>query len=115
MTRCRLRNLDVEEGGEDLCGGRRRGGPTVAAVLDHRADDEFRVVRGAVAAPPRLVLQAEVAGERDDLFGRARLTRDRDGEVAEHRIGGPEGEVRGLPQPLLDDLERRRVDDSLAL
>src|SRR3954462_2096126 len=59
-------HLDVEVGREDLsrrgCGRR----AAVAAVLDHGADDELRVVGRAIAAPPGLILDAEVARQRDD-------------------------------------------------
>src|SRR5207253_320370 len=85
-----------------------------AAVLDHGADDELRrglrIVRGTIAAPPRLVLFTLVAGERDDLLGGAGLACDRHREVAEDAVGGAEGVMRPLEEALLDDLEIRRVE-----
>src|SRR5947199_196052 len=80
--------------------------PAVAAVLDHRADDDLRVVRRPVPAPPRLVLDSDVARQSNDLFGGTGLAGDRDRELAEHGIRGAEGEVGALEQPLPDDLER---------
>src|SRR6478672_10874314 len=65
--------LDVEVRREHL---RRRGrgrDAAVAAVLDHGADDELRVLCRPVAAPPGLVLEAEIARQRDDLLGGAGL------------------------------------------
>src|SRR5579875_883518 len=66
----------VEELREHLLGRGSGGRPAVAAVLDHRADDELRCLHGTIAAPPRLVLLAGVAGERDDLLRRPGLARD---------------------------------------
>src|SRR3954468_10380436 len=97
-------HLDVEIGREDLRRSRCCGGAAVPAVLDHGADDELRVVRRPVPAPPRLILEAGVARQRDDLLGRSRLAGDRDREAPEDRVRRPEGEVRCLPEPLPDDL-----------
>ncbi len=97
--------------GEDPLRRRRRRRAAVAAVLDHGADDDRRGRVGRpVAAPPRLVLEAGVARQRDDLLGRAGLAGDRDGELAEDAVRGAERQVRPLVEALLDDLERRRVD-----
>src|SRR2546429_316512 len=68
---------DVEELGEHLLGRRRSGDAAVAAVLDHDADNELRVLGRPVAAPPRLILEAAISRECDDLLGRPRLTGNR--------------------------------------
>ena len=80
FTRAWATSLPVEVLLEDAERSRRRGRRAVAAVLDHRADDELGVVGGAVAAPPRLILEVpdRIAREIDDLLGGARLARDRD-------------------------------------
>src|SRR5215471_16723214 len=99
-----LRRLDVEELREDpLC--RRRGGlTTLATVLDHRADDELRVVRRTIAAPPRLALVAREArgGARrmHELLGGARLAGDRIGEAAEDTVRGAERILGALEKAL---------------
>src|SRR5207247_3987077 len=94
VNRTRLDRLLAEDRLEDLeCG---RGGriSTVPAVLDQRADDEPRCIRGPVAAPPRLVERAGVAvAGVDDLLGRSGLAGDRDGEAAEDGRGRAEGVV----------------------
>src|SRR5262245_13827827 len=62
--------VDVEELREDALCGRRGCDTAVAAVLDHDADDELRVVARPVPAPPRLVLEPLIAGQGNDLLGR---------------------------------------------
>ena len=84
----------------------------MAAVLDHGADDELRVVGRAVAAPPRLVLEMpdRVAGKVDDLLGRPGLAGDRDRVGAEDAGRRALRRVRAGPEPLLDGLEGGRID-----
>src|SRR5205823_10881962 len=85
-----------EEVLEDLQRRGRRGGPAVAAVLDHRADDDRRPVVRPVAAPPRLRLFRPVreAWKLDDLLCAPRLAGDLDGEVPEHAGRGADRRVR---------------------
>src|SRR5579871_628681 len=105
-----LTGVGVEELREHLLRCGRRGGPAVAAVLDHGAHDDRRLVERPVAAPPRLVLEAGDSRKRDDLLGGARLAGDRDGEVAEHAVRRPERHVRPPVEPLLHDMEVRLVE-----
>ena len=100
---------------EHLQRGGRRGGAAVAAVLDHGADDDRRVVGRPVAAPPRLVQLhlVRIAGQADQLLGRPGLAGDRDREVAEDAVRGAERRMRARVEPFLDGLERRRVDPAL--
>src|SRR5207248_946376 len=68
-------------------------------------DDELRVVRRTIAAPPRLVQLARVARKTDGLLRGARLAGDRVREVAEDAERRPVRIVRRLEEALLDDLD----------
>ena len=94
---------------EDAERRRGGGGRSVAAVLDHGADDELRVVGRPVAAPPRLILEVAdgVAGKVDDLLGRSRLAGDRDRVRAEDARRRPVRRVGRGPEPLADGLRAR--------
>src|SRR5205823_2826 len=106
----RRRRWNVEELREDPLGSRRRRRSALAAVLDHGADDDLRVVRRTIAAPPRLVPRTGVTREADGLLRRPGLAGDWLREVAEHAVRGAEGVVRRLEEALLDDAEVGRIE-----
>ena len=95
---------------EDPFGRRRGGRPALAAVLDHCADDDRGIVRGTIAAPPRLVFLLGEAGQRHVLLGRARLAGDRHGEAAEDAVRGAGREMRRRRTALVDDPDVARIE-----